>query len=159
LRQGHCIFKMNSYKQLISIATNNFHELPNCGMALSLLIAYLTSGVEYLVWTRYRNKSISDFLWKLFNKARPLGHTIRRFANNVKCPICPNTVETHEHFIFDCPASTVLWNWLSRVWQKGTGRTVNNTLINRLLWSNLPRVRKSVKHKWHVMSTLHGELL
>jgi hypothetical protein len=111
------------------------------------------------IWHRYRNKKIADFLWKLFHKALYLGWDRRRYSNDTNCPLCPNKVETYEHFLQECPASQSLWDWFKHIWQKSSDLLIGTSLTDRLLCSVARRLPKSSHHRWIIFSILHGEIL
>ena len=105
------------------------------------------------VWHPARRQKISDFLWRLWHRRLFLGTDRRRYDNDIDCPHC-NCLETYEHFLFECPISTALWEWVKTKWRDLSGRHLAQDRLTLLLG---PRCKNtSLRRLW---VSLQGEAL
>jgi hypothetical protein len=102
------------------------------------------------VWSSYRDRRVSDFLWRLLHKSLYLVDS---------CKACSHTSEDYVHFLLDCPYSKGLFRWFCDVWLATTDFCLDTSLTG-VMFCSLPRkISKHLIHTQKILLICHGELL
>jgi hypothetical protein len=109
------------------------------------------------IWASYRNRKVSDFLWRTVHQCLWLGTNRRYFSHDVNCHLC-GVLETYEHLFKDCSASKRFWDWFCSVWKSFCGKSLG-TSLESILFGSVSKRGGASKLYWYVLSTVHGELL
>jgi hypothetical protein len=117
------------------------------------------SRIVRWIWSRNRNRKVSDFLYKLFNRRLQVGER-RHYAEDVGCP-CGLELETHQHLFTQCDVSKMYWRWFQQAWQHTTNHRLPFNNVSNVLFASVPpnRVRKDDRAKWRLLEIAHGEAL
>jgi len=134
-------------------------EIPSLHNTWPLMPVNRWRRVWMWVWASYRDKKVASFLWRAVHCRLYLGYDRRRYGDDVSCAICPETIESYEHFFHSCPSANDLWTWFRLVWQQTSGYQLRNDFMSKLFCSIPTRIFRSARNRWLVLSVAHGEIL